>query len=281
MLISSLLAFTACEKEVTNIKLPSVPSKLVVTSFISPQDTRLRVYVLKSVPAISKSNLSSDDIRNASVHMSDGSKSVDFIYNEREHAYIADAKNLPIIPGNTYFLEVSDTEGRKTEASCTVPVNQNIALEIAIDSAKSQYSDFMEYYMIMKWQDTPGEINFYRTSAEIKIEQQQNTFYQPVYFDGYDLVTFADSRLDGARFSSPPGSIWKPSYNPDYPVTNTLYAYLLNTDEHYYRYHQSLRNNYNVDGNPFAEPVLIYSNMNGGLGVFGSYNRHAVTMPLK
>jgi hypothetical protein len=280
------LAFTACEKEVTNIKLPQASSKLVVTSFISPQDTLLRVSVLESVPAIGKNRLSSGDILNATVSITDGERSVNLLYDTQALAYTADAETLPVIPGKTYFLEVTDAKGRKATASCTVPVNAAPALEIAIDSAKARYGgDYIEYFMLMKWQDTPGEINYYRVFAEVTITQEgvDNTYTQPVYFEDYsfNISLYSDNRLDGARFSSPKGFIYKPSYSPQQPVTSTLYAYLLNTDEHYYRYHQSLMNNYNTDGNPFAEPVLIYSNIEGGLGVFAAYNRTTAAMALK
>jgi hypothetical protein len=283
LMLGFLLAFTACEKEVTNIKLPGVSSKLVVTSFISPQDTLLRVSVVESVPAIGKSTLSSEDIRNATVRMSDGSTSVSLIYNTQARAYVADAAKLPVNPGKTYFLEVTDTKGRKAEASCTVPVTQHIDLEIAIDSAKNRYNNFTEYFMVMKWQDTPVEINYYRVFAELMVDQGTNGYTQPVHFYEHssDFILYSDNRLDGARFSSPKGFINNHLYRQRYLVSPIIYAHLLNTDEHYYRYHQSLNNNYNVDGNPFAEPVLIYSNMNGGLGVFAAYNRMNTTMPLK
>jgi hypothetical protein len=282
--LSLLIAFTGCEKEVTNIKLPQASSKLVVTSFISPQDTLLRVSVVESVPAIGKSTLSSNTIRDATVTMSNGDRSVTFTYQDTQQAYVADADVLPIVQGNSYALEVVDTKGRKANATCTVPINQPVDVEMVIDSAKSDYADFMQYYMTLNWQDTPGEINYYRIFAEIATTQGSHSpFSQRVYFEDSrnDINLLTDNRLDGAKFSSPRGSIWKPPYNPDHPTTNTLVGYLLNTDEHYYRYHQSLNNNYNTDGNPFAEPVLLYSNMNGGLGVFASYNRNTVSMPIK
>jgi hypothetical protein len=286
LLIAILLAITACEKEVTNIKLPQGSSKLVVTSFISPQDTLLRVSVLESVPAIGKNTLTIADIPNATVSISDGERSVNLLYNTQVLAYTAEADDMPIIPGHTYSLKVSDAKGRKAEARCTVPVTQEIPLEIAIDSAKNQYNNnFMDYFMTMKWQDTPGEINYYCIFAEIYTSQGPSgtPYFQPVYFvDSYNRIQlYSDNRLDGAKFSSPKGVVWKRPSSPEFPASNTLIAYLLNTDEHYYRYHQSLNNNNNVDGNPFAEPVLIYSNMNGGLGVFAAYNRTNVSMLLE
>jgi hypothetical protein len=46
---------------------------------------------------------------------------------------------------------------------------------------------------------------------------------------------------------------------------------LYNADEHYYRYHRSLTERHDYT-NPFTEPYLIYSNIEGGLGCFGAYN---------
>jgi hypothetical protein len=216
--------------------------------------------------------------------MSDGETWVNLLYNEQQRAFTANAATLPVVPGNTYFLEVSDAKGRKADASTTVPITQDVPLEIDIDSAKARYGDYTEYFMTMKWQDTPGETNYYRVFAELISNQSGvGTYSQPIYFEdfSFNISVYSDNRLDGARFSSPRGFIFKPPYNPQQPVASTLYAYLLNTDEPYYRYHQSLTNNYNVDGNPFAEPVLLFSNVNGGLGVFAAYNRTTVAIPMK
>lgn len=44
-----------------------------------------------------------------------------------------------------------------------------------------------------------------------------------------------------------------------------------NTDEHYFKYHRSVQTRGDSD-NPFVEPSLIYTNVEGGLGCFGAYN---------
>jgi hypothetical protein len=57
---------------------------------------------------------------------------------------------------------------------------------------------------------------------------------------------------------------------PGYYDSAFLKVYLLNTCKPYYQYHKSLEN-YNDGENPFAEPTPIYSNIEGGLGVFAAY----------
>ncbi|MBD0254725.1 MAG: DUF4249 family protein, partial [Cytophagales bacterium] len=83
------------------------------------------------------------------------------------------------------------------------------------------------------------------------------------------------ARLDGAQFSSPETSF---PVVRDYHDSVTLYAYLLHTDRAYFEYHRTLRAN--ADSNPFAEPVLLYSNVEGGLGVFAAFNRTTLEVKL-
>jgi hypothetical protein len=55
---------------------------------------------------------------------------------------------------------------------------------------------------------------------------------------------------------------------------------LLNTEKSYYQYHKSLHN-YNDSEIPFSEPTLLYTNIEGGLGIFTSYTKKVVSMRLK
>jgi hypothetical protein len=50
-----------------------------------------------------------------------------------------------------------------------------------------------------------------------------------------------------------------------------VHLYALSVDEHYYRFHRSLDTVGDIEENPFFEPTLLYSNVEGGLGVFASY----------
>jgi len=51
--IITLLMLTSCEEIVTNVKnLPKIEPKLVISSFISPQDTFIKVTVSSSTPIL-------------------------------------------------------------------------------------------------------------------------------------------------------------------------------------------------------------------------------------
>ena len=92
----------------------------------------------------------------------------------------------------------------------------------------------------------------------------------------------SDMNLDGTTFSSPQGR--KPLENLDSYNQNTnsvkpsskavsrgIYLQLLNTDISYYEFHRSLRQQ--RGDTPFTEPSLVYTNVEGGLGVFAGYNQ--------
>ncbi len=61
----------------------------------------------------------------------------------------------------------------------------------------------------------------------------------------------------------------------------TLNAYLLHTDRYYYEYHRSVIRSTRAQDNPFAEPVLVYSNIQDGLGVFAAFDRQTVEVRIK
>ena len=46
------------------------------------------------------------------------------------------------------------------------------------------------------------------------------------------------------------------------------YLYLKSVTKDYYWYQRSINNYYNSEGNPFAEPVVIYTNITNGRGIF-------------
>jgi hypothetical protein len=131
-----------------------------------------------------------------------------------------------------------------------------------------------QHHFGFKFQDAPGRDNYYHALAMYgypnpnmpdKMEQQF------LYFNPEDAI-INDERKDGLVLVTPTATAITPQgNNPTQP--KNLYAYLAVTDRHYYLYHHSVIKHQEVDGNPFAEPVLIYSNIEGGLGVFSGYNQ--------
>jgi Domain of unknown function (DUF4249) len=289
-------------QEVNPDRLNREAEKLVVSCFISPQDTVLAARVSLSSPVLGVSNPSHIDISNATVVLSDGSQSVPLFFTAGPKGgnsfYRADARLLPIVVGKSYTLTVQIPDGRQVTATCSVP--EPVSLErIAIDSAS--ITDFglsrKDYHVRLYWRDPAGRVNFYRVAGNNEYTSRSRYYTGPgvplrdtvyyttgsVFFEPSSVTN--DQGNDGQAFISGRGRLslsysWtNGKQDPSYPTR--LNAYLLATDINYYQYHDAVERQNQSGDNPFAEPVPIPSNVQGGLGCFGAYNRSTLTINLK
>lgn len=291
LLIVSQLMLLSCEsliKEIDPSFLPETDSKLVVACFISPQDTILSAKVTETKLLIGTTGDIRDDITNATVSLSDGSKSIRLVYSPKLGYYRALPSELPILVGKTYTITVNTPDGRQVNASTTVP-NPIAIKEVKIDSTK--VNDFQqgnsvtstEYDVKVIWQDKAGEPNYYRAISEfvflyrIVDSINKKVINAPVSAI-VDLRTTDDKDSDGQLLSLNraylPTNIGGNIQGQDANLKTRLDKIkvgLFQTDIHYYNYHTSLRRQ-RENNNPFAEPVLLYTNIKGGFGCFGAYN---------
>lgn len=292
LIIFSHLFLLSCEsliKEFDPSFLPETDSKLVVACFISPQDTILAAKVTETKVLIGSNGDIKDDITNATVSLSDGSKIIQLIYNTKLGYYRAIPTALPILAGKTYTITVSTPDGRKINASTIVPKSTDIK-DVKIDSTK--VNNFQqgnsvtntEYEVKVIWQDKAGEINYYRAISEFIIlyripdpKNGKNVINTPVS-TFIDLRTIDDKDVDGQILSlnrnflaTNIGANIQGQQIDQNKRLNKIKVGLFQTDIHYYNYHTSLRRQ-RENNNPFAEPVLLYTNINGGFGCFGAYN---------
>ena len=289
MLLAGVCLLAACEKDVTSLHLPALESQLVIYAFISPQDTVVAVGVYESKPVFTdRPGSASDLLRDASVTLSDGEKTVALTLPGNgpypgTSDYFVRARDFPIQAGKTYSLRVSTPDGRLATAQCTVPPPPPVPemrFDSVVHASANGTSGYREYTGSLHWQDPAGEENFYRVDADINYVRADNrgevwNDWRPIYWNNGKSTAFSDARLDGAQFSSPETTFPVVS---DYHDSVTLYAYLLHTDRAYFEYHRTIRAN--ADSNPFAEPVLLYSNVEGGLGVFAAFNRRTLEVKL-
>jgi hypothetical protein len=283
-LLTCLLAagclLSGCEKEVTGIKLPASDSKLLVTSFISPQDTAVFAHVSRSEPSLGYQRPLGEPVTNASVSISDGTQTRQLTYTGFNAGYHVNTRDFPIVAGVTYTLRASVPGGETVEATCTVPAALAEAPVVTVDSVLRANDAGRDYFVRLNWTDAGGQENYYRPLAETQWEYLEPPNNKPgiatssVNWQGE--VYLDDRGKDGERLFSPRGQLWIGSPPSNVNAPNYLNAHVLHTDRHYYQYHRSLQLASRSDGNPFAEPVLVYSNVTGGLGVFAAYNRTTV-----
>lgn len=271
----------ACEKEVEGIRLPESEAKLVVHCFISPQDDFLTASVTRSVPAWAAGNPADTLVQDATVTLSDGVRSVQLPYDKHQKAYAyyvraAREGDLRIRPETSYHLQVTTPRGETATAACTVPAALQASIMLSPDSAWG--ASFNRYYYRMRiiWPDLPNQVNYYRVGGYAELITKQTADGRPTSIATVPAAWEAaewvsDEGRDGGLLVSPRGNCHVNSY--DAFLSCSLYASVLHTDVHYYRYHRSVRRAGQSQANPFAEPVLVYSNVTGGLGVFGAFTR--------
>lgn len=253
LLLSTII--TACESELSSIDIPD-ENKLVVESYISPQDTILSVRVGNTNPVIGKVSKEFKVMSNASVKMGNGSKTVNLLY-EKDGYYRISAKQLAILKGQKYTLQVSTPDGRVVTSECTIPLTTVDAQKVIID-VQNLTTDTR--FMSVKWNDIPNEQNYYALTGTYETLRKGCNSNTPFYF--------RDKNRDGEQFSYNFNTdIVCGSGNPNYIIIITNY------DLNGYQYFSSVTEQNSVNGVPFTEPVQIFTNIKGGYGVFSGYNQ--------
>ncbi len=275
-LIINLLVFWSCNSFITEIdpsQLPSTDSKLVLSCYISPQDTIISAKLTETKTVISTGGTKAD-ITNATMKISDGTKTISMIYDTNLLYYRALPSQMSISVGKTYTMTVSTPDGRSVSSKCTVPPPVTIK-EIKVDSGtavtlkKFNVKEVKEYYLKLIWQDLPGTVDYYRGFGFVTgiFKDKSNTISQRT--DGVDFTGLDDKNSDGQLLTL--NVVYQPAKNSTSATIQKLTVGLFHADINYFNYHESLRKQ-RANSNPFAEPVLLYTNVDGGFGCFGAYN---------
>ncbi len=290
-MVVSIFVFGSCEdfflKEVDHSKIPGSEPKLVVYSFISPQDTLIKVYVYRSRPYVKPAGQVMPVNGNASVRMGrEGNEFSQLRYDENLEAFTISAGDFLVEGGFDYHLKVETPLGESVTATCHVPAMGDIRL--VMQPHRFKQDRYGDQILEVEWEiETPAgsKERYYRSGSYIfscASFVQEDTRYCDKYEVWLDRGKefFADK--DGAThyfrgsywgYVNLDGAIGEGDYGY-VQQTDSVFVYLLETDRNYHHFHLSAdRYFYHDDGFPFSEPVHIYSNIEGGLGVFGGYNR--------
>lgn len=291
---------------IPDFEIDSNGSKLVVHAYLSPHDTLVKVYVTESIPVYKEAERREQVVvTDAIVVLIDAAKEIVLPYDSAYLAYSINADEIGgIKSGATYHLRVRDAK-RAVEAETTVPPVPPAIASYQLDTSYSSLGDFYgrrdtSLTVQFTWKDLPGPGSYYRVAGKAlmltdyrevdpagKPVIKRGRVTIPLQWDG----TFGGSELqsdansDGGVMQSPLGriSLRRPVFwtengsESGHPVeVKSITLDLLHTDEYYYRYHQSAQAHDIAADNPFAEPVLLYSNVRGGLGVFASYTSFSI-----
>jgi hypothetical protein len=284
------LSFQGCRdffiSEVTDIDIPGSEPRLVVYSYISPQDSIIKVQVFASTPYSGMQ----PDFQNISVFMAKRGEERTSLTNSKQHlAAIISSDEFAVEPGFYYNLWVETSNGHKLEAECYIPEFEYEDIQFEEPYLESSEWDFESIVLEWRLNTSPGKVNYFSSGAYLK--NYQITAFE----ESTDTLLFNISNLWLSRgtshvtdnggqthlFRANYSSYIHPSF-PEQSITlvDSAFVYLLQTDLNYYHFHKSIKDSQDRgEDSPFTESVLIFSNIKGGLGVFAGYNRKDFYIP--
>lgn len=184
-----------------------------------------------------------------------------------------------------------------TDIKCKVSLSEDQSVTNIYPSGSS-YGIIMKTNYEIKFSDPPGESNYYMVTLDTSMFNELDPIFLE-HVSGIDNVLsddttpwnliFSDKNIDGKtytlKFSSINYEFSAPgSYGPvpEYPELWTRTITLRSISESYYLYLLSLQKKYfgidsAIEGLGLAEPKVVYSNVNPGVGIIGGVNLTEVT----
>jgi hypothetical protein len=253
-----IICFCSCEKD-AEVKLPKVEEKLTINCAFSPQDGGIAVYVSLSQPIFntSTSNEPYPPITNATVIISSSEGTWTLPYDAHYKTYmIYDTTVLKIRAGMTYYLSVSTPEGKFVKAQTTIPYQNNTFSYTTVPNTNTTANITLH----ATWSDPASSSDYYEFVVRYENFHNHHTF-----------------RSDFLTDEGNPGGVFKKEVDIQYDPTlnDSIYAGVYTLAPELYKYYDRL-DKANNSGGPFSEPVPMYTNIEGGYGIFGSFNANKV-----
>lgn len=290
-----LLGLMSCDgdrfSQVKNIEFPEHESRLAVTANLSIPKTDYngeletpRLFVGHSLGIIDQRDY--DIIDGATVELfKDGNLFHTFEYDAGNNLYIGPDPNTQPIGDGTYTLEVSAPNYDKVSATQTLPSKAEvISSSYEFEKVPFDFDDDLYDLLKLKIQDKEGEENYYAFDVYFELKDPNGeTFRDHVYFDSDDpLMEYGaeldqilpDISFDGNTYDVRllMNSSWILDPNSGIELIAVEVDVITMTKDLYF--YETTRSKYwDAEDNPFAEPVLIHSNMKDGYGVFTLQNR--------
>jgi|GEM_PF-459743 hypothetical protein len=290
--ISTLLLLVACEGQV-ELDTHDPQPELVLNSNFAPNQPVV-VQVSKT-----RSPLSTEDslyLDHATVELYEGNRRLELLELVRgtqdAPPYYTTRLTTPAV-GNSYTLRATAPDFATVSATSRIPVSTRIrALELYNLSVVPVQPLQMNYtYEVAVFFDDPGReknyyhLNFYQQVLTYRVvagdtlivgEQFERVRFTSqlddnsliAYFEGG--VLFDDKKINGIpiSYSFP----LQTSIDPRRQLVGKMFAELRTVSEEYYLYYNSLSRQRTGNNGPFADPVMIYGNVENGQGIFAGYN---------
>ncbi len=270
ILLFIFIATVSCEKFL-DMEIPDKGRKMVLNCFFNDNDT-LIVDLSKSVFILDNSNF--NPIKKATVNIFENSNLVATCTEFEGGKY----KAIGFIPQKEkkYKIEVIQ-EGDTLTSISTIP--SNVPFSIVDTSVYSR--DYESYFRVkLSLNDPAGVKNYYMINFSLENTMdlyENNESY--IYFSSEDKVieTFYESNavFSDDLFNGKTKNItFDLSIYDFWNDTNKLKITLYSLSEEMYLYIVSLMAQQETSFSPFAEPVIVFNNIQNGYGIFAGYSSY-------
>jgi len=248
-IIMMVLCFVSCNrtKNIT-VPLPGFNSQPVVECYIEPgQPYRLALtesvsyFAAPTLPIIPHAlvlithNGITDTLKFQAIPDSLDGKA----YN-----YIGDTSvKVPFDYNTPFTLYIKDSLGRVLTAITT------ILPPVMMDTIKFQFNSLGRAITIINFKDDPATKDYYRYLVVVDPKsflEKGDIVFSDEYFQTTEAVIASQVTVERGM----------------------IYVTLMHLTSDYYNFLTSINNAINANGNPFAQPATIQSNINGGIGIF-------------
>ncbi|MCF8362378.1 MAG: DUF4249 domain-containing protein [Prolixibacteraceae bacterium] len=282
--IAIMLLFNSCYREtVLDIELLNKQPKLVLNGVLTPGDS-IKVVLTRTFSV--KETIRVDDgvIENADLSIADlntGETVPLRAIGSKKMVYGQSQDSIRILPGHTYKIEANADGYDGIAAKTTIPDERTCWSEKYITNSNINYGNTeRDYYKFVgEWKSLTGD-DYYIVSKNSKY----NRYDGKTDINSYHYINYQKS-----------GEIYKIEFEPIFLSSSTYKeAYsvlLLTTDENLYQYIKNYdimdaradEDDYTsfdsfIDG--FRGILPEHSNVNGGLGVLGSYLKDTAVIVL-
>ncbi len=291
----SLLAFQACEDPVLPDFNPAEPQLVLHSSFT--EGKAVEVVVSKSRPVLDKPG--SNYVLNAKVEIYSDSiylETLELVMPKSDSLGIPYYTTRRLIPraGVLYTLKVEAPGCRPVFGESRIPkpinlISANVSgFGIQQDPNPEVWS--ANYDLHLSFEDPAMEENFYHIRLKQQILEYEeaegdtlitNSYIRPLLFSPEDNNNLQVAHVEGGilltdgvfngtliHYSLP----LQVRLKRHSELIGKLFVELRAVSEEYFLYYAGVSRQYQQNESPFAEPVIIYDNIEGGGGIFAGYN---------
>jgi len=277
-----LLFFIAqgCE-QIIEVDLPEHEPKLTINSTLSP-DAEWFVHLSSSIGILETGD--PEDVQNGEVVIYQNGAVLDTFAHAGDGFYVP----LQSIPdpqeGNSYEIRATAPGFEAVSSVATIPPQVTIDRAYTLPVLDANGNPGFTTELTVEFQDPPGE-NFYFVSLvnvdTFGIPPNQSVAYYNVFMESSDPALAAQPLYSNFEFNGllfPDVSFEgqdKTLKFTAFEEVNSSRTYILilgSMSEDYYLYGRTYSQTWENDGNPFAEPVMIHSNVANGYGIFAGFN---------